>query len=116
MYHRYTGELTFKWGKFYGPFQVEQCEPKPAKLGVGPYCVRYKDQVIYRDQFQGVCKTWIENLVNDHHEVARKIRKLRTEFVDEWQLPEFPESLNDSEQPGHGENVPENRRWDRFAA
>ncbi len=96
MYHRYTGELKFKWGRIYGPFYIEQCEPKPEKLGVGPYCVFHKDQIVHRDQFKRPCRDWIENLVNDHHEVTRKIRKLQTELAEKWQLPEFPESLNDS--------------------
>ena len=93
MDHRYRGKLKFEGGNTSGDFHVEQCEPKPAKLGIGPYCVYYKDRVVKREQFQGACKNWIENLVDDHHEVARKIRKLQTEFAEKWQLPDFPESL-----------------------
>ncbi len=93
MVHRYSGNLMFDWGNTIGEFYVEQCEPKPAKAGIGPYCVIYKSKGVRREKFHGECKYWLENLVNDHREVARQIRKLQTEFVEKWQLPDFPESL-----------------------
>lgn len=93
MDHRYRGKLKFERGNTFGGFNVEQCEPKPAKLGIGPYCVYYKDRVVIREQFQGECKKRIENLVYDHHRVARKIRNLQAEFVEKRQLTDFPESL-----------------------
>ena len=94
MNHRYTGELTFKMRKNYGPFQVDQSEPKPEKLGVGPYCVYYKDQVVHQEQFQGDCKDWVVDLVDDHRQLTRKIQELKSEFIKKWQLTDFPDNLS----------------------
>lgn len=93
MDHRYRGNLKFEEGYVYKNFQVKQCEPKPAKLGIGPYCVYYKGQLVKQEKYHGDCKYWIEELVNDHRQVTREIQKLQSEFIEKWQLPDFPEDL-----------------------
>lgn len=84
--------LTLEGNSSYKDFFIGQAEPKPEKLGVGPYILMYKNETILRKIRHGECRDELEKLVREKWNIDRRLKKLQDEFCEKWKLSGWPET------------------------
>ena len=84
--------VKLRWHRYYKDFSIQQADPKPKKLGVGPYVLLYKERIILRKPRHSGCHDELEKLVQEKRQLDADVKKMKQKFCEKWGLKDFPES------------------------
>jgi hypothetical protein len=76
----------------YGPFEIERDHGSRMELPPSKYCYsfKYKENEVRIFEYQHEARHFLDALVTELREIKKKIRLMEKNFMEEYELPEFP--------------------------
>ncbi len=76
----------------YGPFEIERHHGSRMGLPPSKYCYsfKYEENEVRIFEYQREARHFLDALVTDLREITDKIRYMEKNFMEKYELPEFP--------------------------